>query len=133
MGEWCVCGSRCSFFILAILLILSALLLAIWLIFFVFIPLVILPVIEVFSLWGSRITIVRWQWKKNLLLRNLQNPDEFLAEIGSRVPINHIKKQWEKGRCGSLPHTFVLRLVVAPATSGNALILRTKSAVYRVE
>ena len=65
--------------ILAILLILSALLLAIWRIFFVFIPLVILPVIEVFSAWGSRITIVRQQWKKNLLLRNLQNPDEFLA------------------------------------------------------
>ena len=78
--------------ILAILLILSALLLAIWLIFFVFIPLVIVPVIEVFSPWGSRVTIVRRKWKQNLLLRNLQDPDGFLAEIGGRVPINHIKK-----------------------------------------
>ena len=77
--------------ILAILLILSALLLAIWLIFFVFIPLVIVPVIEVFSPWGSRVTIVRRKWKKNLLLRNLHDPDGFLAEVGSRVPIHQIK------------------------------------------
>ena len=78
--------------LLAIIIILLALLLAIWLIFFVFIPLVIVPVIEVFSPWGSRVTIVRRRWKQNLLLLNLRDPDGFLAEIDSRVAINHIKK-----------------------------------------
>ena len=90
-GDGCV-DPEAALLILAIFLILSALLLAIWLIFFVFIPLVIVPVIEVFSPWGSRVTIVRRKWKQNLLLRNLQDPDGFLAEIGGRVPIHHIKK-----------------------------------------
>ena len=90
-GKGCV-DPDAALFLLAIIIILAALLLAIWLIFFVFIPLVIVPVIEVFSPWGSHVTIVRRKWKRNLLLRNLRDPDGFLAEIRSRVPIHHIKK-----------------------------------------
>jgi hypothetical protein len=90
-GNGCV-PSEAGLLLLAIIIILLALLLAIWLIFFVFIPLVIVPVIEVFSPWGSRVTIVRRKWKHNLLLLNLRDPDGFLAEIDSRVAINHIKK-----------------------------------------
>ncbi|MDE2682019.1 MAG: hypothetical protein OSB29_11750, partial [Verrucomicrobiota bacterium] len=41
---------------------------------------------------GSRVTIVRRKWKHDLLLLNLRDPDGFLAEIDSRVVINHIKK-----------------------------------------
>ena len=75
--------------VLVIIIILAAL----WLIFFVFVPLVIVPVIEVFSTWGSRITIVRQKWKRNVLLRNLRDPDGLLAEIGSRVPIHYVKEE----------------------------------------
>ena len=80
-------GGEIGGLILGIVALVAAVLF-IWLIFFVFVPLIVVPVIEIFAPVGERIRIVASP--RGVLLRDLRNADEFLREIGSRVPIKEI-------------------------------------------
>lgn len=70
----------------AAILIVVALGLAVWLIFFVILPLLIVPVLEVFAPLGDRFTIETAG--RTLVLRDLREGDEFSREIGKRVRVD---------------------------------------------
>ncbi|MBI2933669.1 MAG: hypothetical protein HYY16_18655 [Planctomycetes bacterium] len=56
-----------------------------WLIFFVFIPLLIVPALEVFAPFGDRVKIVTRSG--SIRLRHLREADEFLREVGQHVRV----------------------------------------------
>jgi hypothetical protein len=66
-------------------LLIAAFAVAVWLVFFVFVPLVILPVLEVFTPFGDVIKIR--MGRRTLVLRDLSDADEFMAKIGERVRV----------------------------------------------
>lgn len=70
--------------VIALLVFLAAAVL-IWLIVFVFIPLVIIPVLEVFAPFGDRITITAGGRK--LVLRDLRDADRFLMAVSRKVRV----------------------------------------------
>lgn len=92
-GVWSGCADPGCFIgfgeggliVAGILMLACAVLVVFWLLLFVFVPLLVVPVIEVFSPWGDRVTIVAKRGK--VLLRDLRDADGFLSEIGSRVPV----------------------------------------------
>jgi hypothetical protein len=59
--------------------ILLALLAALWLLFFVFVPLLVVPILEVFAPFGDRIRIQARN--RRLVLRDLRDADEFLSRV----------------------------------------------------
>lgn len=65
-------------------LIVVAAVFAIWLIFFVFIPLVILPLLEVFAPFGDRIKLVTR--RGTFVFHDLSDADEFVSEVARRRP-----------------------------------------------
>jgi hypothetical protein len=71
---------------LAILLLFAALLLAAWLVVFVFIPLVLIPALEVFAPLGDRFTIEAAGRK--LVLRDLRHGDQFAHDLSQRVRVD---------------------------------------------
>ena len=70
----------------AFLAIIAAALFAIWAICFVFVPLIVVPVLEVFAPFGDRIRI-RVRGGGSFLLRDLRDADEFLQAVALRKPV----------------------------------------------
>jgi len=86
-GGGCIdpgCGATVGEFFLGALIVIAALF-ALWVICFVFVPLVILPVLEVFAPFGDRIKI--HTRRGTLVLRDLRNADEFMAAVSARRPV----------------------------------------------
>jgi hypothetical protein len=86
-GDWGGCGSvdgEGALIVIGIVLVLLAAVVLFWLIAFVLVPLIIIPVLEVFAPLGDRITIVAG--RRGLLLRDLRDADAFLDEVRPRVP-----------------------------------------------
>ena len=75
IGEFAVAG-----------LILLAALFAIWLLCFVVIPLLLLPLLEVFAPFGDRIRIVTRR-RGALVLRDLRDADEFVRRLSHHRPV----------------------------------------------
>lgn len=71
---------------LGAVLLAGAVIFLFWLVFLVVVPLIIVPVLEVFAPLGDRIRIVTA--KRVLVLRDLRDADAFLAEVRPRVPIS---------------------------------------------
>ncbi len=67
-------------------LIVVAFAFAVWVIAFVFVPLVIIPVLEVFIPFGDLIKI-RTR-KRTLILRDLSDADEFMSKFGEHVRVS---------------------------------------------
>jgi hypothetical protein len=67
---------------LGFLAIVAAALFLLWLVFFAFVPFIVVPLLEVFAPLGDRVRIVTKG--RPLLLRDLRGADEFLAELRSR-------------------------------------------------
>ena len=85
-GGGCVdagCWTGISEFFVAGILIIAAFFF-IWIIFFVLIPLVIIPVLEVFAPFGDRIKVVTR--RGSLVLRDLSDADEFVRLVSERRP-----------------------------------------------
>ncbi len=88
-GEGCIDWGGCfvvgseGFFVLIVLLL--AALVAFWLVVGVLVPLLLVPLLEVFAPFGDRLKIVARGRK--LVLRDLRGADEFLREVGARAPI----------------------------------------------
>lgn len=80
--EGCLAGVAEFFIVVALLF---AVFVAIWVIFFVFVPLIVIPVLEVFAPFGDRIKIVTR--KGSLALRDLREADEFLRAVELRKPV----------------------------------------------
>jgi hypothetical protein len=68
-----------------VLLILGAALFVFWLVFFALVPLLILPLLEVFAPFGDRIRIQ--SRRGTLVLRDLSDADEFMAAVAQRRPV----------------------------------------------
>jgi hypothetical protein len=75
IGEFAVAG-----------MILFAALFAIWLLCFVVVPLLLLPLLEVFAPFGDRIRIVTRR-RGSLVLRDLRDADEFVGRISHHRPV----------------------------------------------
>ena len=73
-----------EFFIGVVIVIAFAF--AVWVICFVFVPLVIIPVLEVFIPFGDLIKIRTG--KRTLVLRDLSDADEFMSKIGEHVRVS---------------------------------------------
>jgi hypothetical protein len=88
-NSWCadvfLCMTQSGPLVLAFFLVLLALPFF-WAIFVVFIPLVIVPVVEVFAPLGDRLVITVREGRP-LLLRDLRNADGFLTEVRGRLPV----------------------------------------------
>jgi amino acid transporter len=67
------------------IILLFAAFFVIWFVVFVFIPLIAVPVIEVFAPLGDRIRIVGKH--RSLLLRDLRHADRFIESVRPHVPI----------------------------------------------
>jgi hypothetical protein len=67
------------------IVILVAAFYVIWLLFFVVLPLLLLPVVEVFAPFGDRFKIITRQG--TLVLRDLREADEFMRQIEQRKPV----------------------------------------------
>jgi hypothetical protein len=78
IGEFAVAG-----------LILFAALFAIWLLCFVVVPLLLLPLLEVFAPFGDRIRIVTRR-RGALVLRDLRDADEFVRRLSHHRPVNEV-------------------------------------------
>ena len=78
LGEFAVAG-----------LIVIAALLAIWLLCFVIVPLILIPVLEVFAPFGDRIRIVT-RGRGALVLRDLRDADDFVRRISHHRPVAEI-------------------------------------------
>ena len=90
VGGGCVevgCWTGLSEFFLAGILIVAALF-AIWLIFFLFVPLVLLPLFEVFAPFGDRIKVVTR--RGTLVLRDLSDADEFMRSVAQHRPVSEV-------------------------------------------
>jgi hypothetical protein len=82
-ADGCIVGAS---ELLAFVAIIAAAVFAVWLICFVFVPLIVLPVLEVFAPFGDRIRI-RVRGGGSLLLRDLREADEFLRAVELRAPV----------------------------------------------
>lgn len=82
----CLAGEA-ALIVLGVIVLALALVVAFWLVFFVLIPVVLVPVLEVFLPVGDRVRIVTRKGR-GLLLRDLRDADDFLREVGTRVPVN---------------------------------------------
>ena len=80
--EGCVAGFA-EFFI--VVLLLMAAFFAIWLLFFVLVPLIVIPVLEVFAPFGDRFKIVTR--RGTLVLRDLRDGDDFMRQLQQRIPV----------------------------------------------
>jgi hypothetical protein len=78
------CGTSLGEFGL-LLLVLIAAFLAYWLIFFVMLPLLIIPLLEVLAPFGDRITISTRGGR--LVLRDLRESDDFVRAVSHRVRV----------------------------------------------
>jgi len=78
IGEFAVAG-----------LILLAALFAVWLLFFVAVPLLLLPVLEVLAPFGDRIRIVSRR-RGALVLRDLRDADEFVRRLSHHRPVTEV-------------------------------------------
>jgi hypothetical protein len=78
------CGTTVGEFFLGALILIAALF-ALWVICFVFVPLVVLPVLEVFAPFGDRIKI--HTRRGTLVLRDLRDADEFMRLVALRRPV----------------------------------------------
>jgi hypothetical protein len=58
---------------------------AIWLLFFVLVPLIVIPVLEVFAPFGDRFKIVTR--RRTLVLRDLHDADEFQRQVEQRTRV----------------------------------------------
>jgi hypothetical protein len=67
-------------------LLIVALAFAVWVVFFVFVPLVIITVLEVFIPFGDLIKIRTG--KRTLVLRDLSDADEFMSTVGAHVRVS---------------------------------------------
>lgn len=70
---------------LAFVAVLLALFVAVWLVGFVLVPLIVVPVIEVLAPFGDRVRIVTLG--RSLLLRDLREADEFVARAREHVEV----------------------------------------------
>ncbi len=93
--DWGGCGCATGIGELgAAALILLAALVAFWLIFFVLIPLLLVPVLEVFAPFGDRITIRAGACPepgrrgRKLVLRDLHDADDFVRAVSRRVAVH---------------------------------------------
>lgn len=68
------------------ILIVAAAVYLLWLIFFVLVPLMLLPLLEVFAPFGDRIRIVTR--RGTLVLRDLRDADEFMRAVALRRPVS---------------------------------------------
>lgn len=68
-----------------VFVLVLALLVAFWFIFFVLIPLLVVPVLEVFAPFGDRVKIVARG--RTLVLRDLSEADEFVRLVAARRPV----------------------------------------------
>jgi hypothetical protein len=82
-ADGCIVGAS---ELLAFVAIIAAAVFAVWLICFVFVPLIVLPALEVFAPFGDRIRI-RVRGGGSLLLRDLRDADEFLRAVELRAPV----------------------------------------------
>jgi len=80
--EGCLAGLSELFIVVGLLF---AAFFAIWLIFFVLVPLVLIPVIEVFAPFGDRFKIITR--KGTLVLRDLREGDEFIRQVEQRARV----------------------------------------------
>ena len=78
IGEFAIAG-----------LILIAALFAIWILFFVFVPLILIPLLEVFAPFGDRIRIVTRR-RGALVLRDLRDADEFVQRLSHHRPVKEV-------------------------------------------
>jgi hypothetical protein len=69
----------------AFVAIMAAALFAVWILCFVFVPLLVLPVLEVFAPFGDRFKIVTG--RGTLVLRDLRDADEFMRQVQQRKPV----------------------------------------------
>jgi len=81
--EGCFVGFAEFFIVVALIL---AAFFAIWLLFFVLVPLIVIPVLEVFAPFGDRFKIVTR--KGTLVLRDLRDADEFMSAVAQRKPVS---------------------------------------------
>jgi hypothetical protein len=65
--------------------ILLAVLAALWFLFFVFVPLLVVPILEVFAPFGDRIILEARG--RRLVLRDLREADEFLARVAPHCKV----------------------------------------------
>jgi hypothetical protein len=77
------CWMSLSEFFIAGLLLIAAFFF-VWLVFFVLVPLLIIPVLEVFTPFGDRIKVVTR--RGSLVLRDLRDADEFVRLVSERRP-----------------------------------------------
>jgi len=81
-ADGCLIGGSELF---AFVAIAAAALFAVWIICFVFVPLILLPVLEVFAPFGDRFKIVTR--KGTLVLRDLRDADDFMRQVEQRKPV----------------------------------------------
>jgi len=80
--EGCLAGIVEAF---ALVVLIFAAFFAIWLLFFVVVPLILIPILEVFAPFGDRFKIVTR--KGTLVLRDLHEADEFQQQIEQRMRV----------------------------------------------
>ena len=80
--EGCFAGVVEAFILVALIL---AAFFAFWLVFFVIVPLIVIPVLEVFAPFGDRFKIVTRTG--TLVLRDLRDGDEFMQAVSLRRPV----------------------------------------------
>jgi hypothetical protein len=81
-GEGCVTGAG---ELLALIGIVIAALFALWVLIAVVIPLLVIPVLEVFAPFGDRITVITRRGR--FVLRDLRDADEFVRRVQQRKPV----------------------------------------------
>jgi len=80
--EGCIAGIAEAFILVALIL---AAFFAFWLVFFVVLPLIVIPVLEVFAPFGDRFKIVTRTG--TLVLRDLRDGDRFMQAVALRKPV----------------------------------------------
>lgn len=71
--------------IVGVFLLIVAAISAVWLIFFVFVPVIVVPVLEVFAPFGDRITVITRRGR--FVFRDLRGADEFMREVSEHRPV----------------------------------------------
>lgn len=80
--EGCVAGIAELFILVGLIL---AALVAFWLLFFVLVPLIVIPVLEVFAPFGDRFRILTR--RGTLVLRDLRDADDFMRQVRQRARV----------------------------------------------
>ncbi len=84
--DGCLLFGEAGLLVLAVGLLVVAVGFLFWIVFFAFVPLVIVPVLEVFAPLGDRVKVVVRDGRP-LVLRDLRDADGFLAEIRDRATV----------------------------------------------